>query len=117
MSQNETWKSRRDVALTFAGVLTPLIVAGLGGWFAYATKDSENRVRYVELAITQLRPLPSPETMALREWAIELLNDQAPVKLPASAKEQLRSSSLSATAPGGSLTFKGSGSGGEAFGR
>jgi len=55
---------------------------------------SANRVRYVELAISQLRTPPTAETSALRDWSIELLDSQAPVKLPPAAKQQLRSSAL-----------------------
>lgn len=54
-------------------------------------KNSESRVRYVDLAIEQLRAAPTPETTALREWAVELLDSQAPVKLSDAAKRQLMS--------------------------
>lgn len=77
-------------AALISSVAVPLVVAGIGAWYNINIKDSENRVRYVELAISQLRTPPTPETSALREWAVELLDSQAPVKLSPAAKLQLK---------------------------
>lgn len=100
------WEIRKDMALTFAAIATPLVVAFIGAWYNIAVKESENRVRYVELAISQLSAKPSPETAALRNWTIDLLDSQSPVKLTPEAKDQLRSQALaiSATARGASLS-------------
>jgi predicted aconitase len=81
-----------------------LAIAWVGGTYNASIKDSENRIRYVELAIEQLRSPPTPETTALREWAVELLDSQSPVKLSPAAKAQLKSNSLlSATAAGAAI--------------
>ncbi len=94
----------RSLAPIVASVAVPLAIAWVGGTYNASIKDSENRIRYVELAIEQLRSPPTPETTALREWAVELLDSQSPVKLSPAAKAQLKSNSLlSATAAGAAI--------------
>lgn len=90
-------------AALFSSVAVPLTIAGIGAWYNVNIKDSENRVRYVELAIAQLRTPPTPETSALREWAVELLDSQAPVKLSPAAKLQLKSNPLSVQLSGAAV--------------
>lgn len=104
--EQSTWEIRKDKALTFAAIATPMVVAFIGAWYNLAIKESENRVRYVELAISQLSAKPSPETAALRNWAIDLLDRQSPVGLTPEAKDQLRSQALviSMTATGAALS-------------
>lgn len=74
---------------TLGNLALPIVVAAIGAWYNINVKDSENRVRYVELAIAQLRSPPSAETSALRSWAIDLLDSQAPIHLTQEAKRQL----------------------------
>lgn len=104
--EKSTWEVRKDMALTFAAIATPLIVASIGAWYSIVIKESDNRVRYVELAISQLSGKPAPETAALRNWAIDLLDSQSPVKLSPEARAQLRSQALviSGTANGVTLS-------------
>lgn len=90
-------------AALFTSVAVPLVIAGIGAWYNVNVKDSENRVRYVELAIAQLRTPPTPETSALREWAVEMLDSQAPVKLSPAAKLQLKSNPLSVQLSGAAV--------------
>lgn len=77
-------------------VALPVVVAVIGGAYTWSAKQSENQVRYVELAVAQLRSPPTPESTALREWAVDLLDSQAPVKLSAAARAQLMSTPLAA---------------------
>ena len=86
----DQWTIVRSVG----AIMLPLVVAAVGGAYALAAKQSENQVRYVELAITQLRSAPTSESAALRDWAIELLDSQSPVKLSAAARAQLKSAPL-----------------------
>lgn len=109
ISLKDQWEIRKDKALTFAGIATPLIVAVIGGMYNANIKESDNRIRYVELAITQLRTAPSTETAALRAWAVELLASQSPIPLPPAAKEQLKANSLSAIVASGTGVSSGSG--------
>lgn len=89
--QKPDWTAK---VVAISSIFVPLVIAGIGAWYNISMKDSENRVRYVELAIEQLRAVPTPETIALREWAVELLDSQAPVKLSDAAKHQLMSNPL-----------------------
>ena len=113
----DIWEILHSLAPMVASIAVPLVIAWVAATYNASIKDSENRLRYVELAIAQLRTPPTPETAALREWAVELLDSQSPVKLSTAAKAQLKSGALplviSATAPGGVFISKGSGSGGE----
>lgn len=84
----------KDVALIVASIAVPLVIAWVGGEYNARIKEAENRIRYVELAISQLRSTPTPETTALREWAVELLDSQSPIKLSEAAKTQLKSYAL-----------------------
>lgn len=75
-------------------VAVPVTIAWVGAAYNANVKDSENRIRYVERAIAQLRSPPTQGTASLREWAVELLDSQAPVKLSPAAKLQLRANQL-----------------------
>lgn len=111
----------KELSLIVSAIAIPIVVAKIGGDVNSALKESENRIRYVELAINQLRSPPSPETAALRDWAVELLDAQSPVKLSEEVKAQLKSKALalpvSAEAFGGVGVSVGSGSGGDARGK
>jgi hypothetical protein len=90
-SRAADWPARATAGLALvASLVVPIAVAWVGGRFNESIKESENRVRYVELAIAQLRAAPATDTSALRDWAIELLDSQAPVKLSGEAKAQLK---------------------------
>jgi len=97
------WDRLRALAPFIGSIAVPLAIAWVGGSYNASIKDSENRVRYVELAISQLRTAPTPETSALRDWAIELLDSQAPVKLSSTTKQQLKSSALSVQLSGAAV--------------
>lgn len=100
MSRNTTERIKefveiaRSIATTFAMIAVPIVIALIGGEYNKSVKESENRVRYVELAIAQLRTPPAPETAALRDWAVDLLDNQAPIKLSPTAKGQLKANAL-----------------------
>jgi hypothetical protein len=90
-----------------SSILVPLIVAYFGNKIATANKESENRVKYVELAVSILRTEPKPETKLLREWAVGLLDDQAPVKLSLDAKKQMLEQPLLGGVLSGNVTLDG----------
>ncbi len=105
--RKDMWEILRTLAAVFAsvaGITVPFLIAWIGAEYNQNIKDSENRVKYVELAIAQLHSPPSPETSALRDWAVELLDSQAPVKLSSAAKAQLKTNVLAGAA---SITGRG----------
>lgn len=94
-AKKDIWELLDVLARLVASIAIPVVIALVGSAYNASIKDAENRVRYVELAVAQLRASPTPETAALRSWAVDLLDSQAPVKLPTAAKEQLRTTALS----------------------
>lgn len=85
-SSKDWWDKFQIVS---SGLLVPLSIAAVGFYYGATQKDSENRVKYVEIAVQQLRAEPTPETAALRIWAVDLLEAHSPVKLPPEARDQL----------------------------
>lgn len=95
LGTKDPWDKMQALAALFASLLVPLAVAFVGNSYATAMKDAENKLKYVELAISILRADPSKESQALREWAVEVLSSQSVVPLSDAAKRQLRSTPLS----------------------
>lgn len=76
-----------DLLRTIAAVLVPIIVAWLGYSYTSAISNRETAVRFVELAIDILQENPvEGEREPLREWAIEVVNQNSVVKLSEEAK-------------------------------
>ncbi len=94
-SKKDTWDKMQALSALFASLLVPLAVAFVGNTYATAMKDAENKLRYVELAISILRADPSKESQALRGWAVEVLSSQSVVPISEDVKLQLRISPLS----------------------
>jgi hypothetical protein len=84
------------IAKIFSLVALPFVVA-VGGWqiqkqIAKNALDKE----YVSLAITILREKEEPgQTRPLRTWAVDLLNAHSPIKLSATASNDLESAKVS----------------------
>ena len=89
MSFKEFLEFAKPIFFILSTVAVPLLVAYYGNGISPANKKLENRVKYVELATAILRSKPKPDSQPLRNWAVELLDSQAPVRLSAAAKKQL----------------------------
>jgi hypothetical protein len=89
------WWARGLAVLALA---VPFVSALATSCSTERVKESDNRVRYVELAIGVLRTSPTPDTSAVREWAIDILNEHSTVKLSSAAKVQLKTHVLEAHA-------------------
>ena len=76
----------------FAALLGAL--AGFGGavatgWFAYASKDEELRVRLVEIAIGILEVDPSKTDLTpARGWAMDIIDQKSGVKFSAATEQR-----------------------------
>ena len=55
-----------------------------------AVQNSQKRVKYVEIAVRVLEQKPVPETVAIREWAINVMDEYSDVKIDEKMKEALR---------------------------
>jgi hypothetical protein len=86
----DVWDKMQAVAGLAASVLIPLAVAWVGNGYNKAIKDSENSVKYVELAITILRAEPTEGNESLKAWAVEVVNNHAAIKLSPEAQAELR---------------------------
>ncbi len=109
MTLKEALELVQPIAVILSSVAVPLVVAYFGNSITIANKDSENRVKYVELAVSVLKADPKPESHALRAWAVDLLDSQAPTKLTSDARKQLqeRPLDLRPATLGGNATLDG----------
>ena len=67
-------------------------------------KESENRVKYLELAIGILRSPPSEDTENLRVWAIDVMDKYSEVSINQKMKQELAKKRI-IQIPGGSRSF------------
>ena len=96
MSENppkDRWDKLQILSIAIAGILIPAAIALAANMHGTSVQTAESRVHYLELAISILRDDPKPETNAIRDWAIELLDNQSRdlVPLTAEAKAELKS--------------------------
>jgi hypothetical protein len=89
MTLKEALEFVQPFAVILSSIVVPLLVAYFGNAMATANMYAENSVKYTELAISILRAQPGPESRPLREWAVDLLDARAPVKLSPAARAQL----------------------------
>jgi hypothetical protein len=84
-----------SVSRTFAIVAVPIVIA-VGGWLIQRRLQKQTISRdYVQLAVTILEnPDKDKVPDELREWAVDLLNENSPVKLSAEAKKLLKSGKI-----------------------
>lgn len=84
------WEKLKVVSLVTASLMVPLVVAYLGNAVSKDQKDKEIGVRYVELAVGILRTEPNPQTEALREWAVAVVDHYSQLPLSKAAREELK---------------------------
>jgi hypothetical protein len=79
----------------FSLAAVPLVL-GIGGWLIQRQlQDRSIRRDYVQLALTLLQnPDMAKVPPAIREWAVDLLNENAPTKLNPQAIQSLKSGSV-----------------------
>lgn len=87
----------RDWVAIFATILIPLAIAIVGYWVSSAIKESENRVKYIELAIGILEKPPSTDNENIRLWAIEVMDKYSEVPINEKMKLELTKSPIRAT--------------------
>lgn len=82
------------VSALAASIFIPLVVFFVGNSYSNSIKESEIKVRYVELAISILKSDFSEKNSELKDWAVKLLDNQSPVRLSEGAKSQLKNTPL-----------------------
>ena len=91
-----SWEKARVISSLIASVLIPVVIAIIGHAYTGALKQNEIGVRYVELAVGILAEQPKPDSqhLAVRKWAIEIINFYSAVPLSGSAIEELQENQI-----------------------
>jgi hypothetical protein len=92
--KKDVWDKMVPLSTLLASVLVPVVLAIVGNSYTSAMKQSENRVKYTELAMNILKEKPSSDTEALRGWAIEVVNQYSGVQMSDRAKTELSRTKL-----------------------
>lgn len=72
------------ISQIFSMIAIPVVLAAIGYWVQRGIQDQQIKRDYVNLAISLLVPKKEGEvqtTPELKDWAVKLLNDSAPIKL------------------------------------
>ncbi|MFZ4287534.1 hypothetical protein [Variovorax sp. HJSM1_2] len=95
MQNNKTILDQVEQASKIVGsVAVPLLVA-LFGWLIQQQLASQTVSRdYVQLAVSILKEPKKEDDQQLREWAVELLNRHAPIKLGESVSQKLQAGDI-----------------------
>ena len=90
-----------DMALGFGALAIPIVIHFSASNYANSLKEREIGVRYVELAINILREDPNKQNAKeLRRWAIDVINENASIKLSANAIKDLMDRKLAPKSDG-----------------
>ena len=86
----DVWDKVQTGSVLIASITIPLVALVVGNLVSTSQKESENRIKYTEIAVSILRTEPTDSTTALREWAVEILAVHSAVPLSPAAKEELK---------------------------
>jgi len=92
----DTWLDTAGKLSQMFSIAAIPLVLGVGGWLIQRQlQDQSIRRDYVQLALTLLQnPDIAKVPPQIREWAVDLLNENSPTKLNAQAIESLKSGSV-----------------------
>ena len=92
--QKDNWDKLKVASGFMASVLVPLVIAFVGNRYSSALKESENRLRYTELAIEILIEPPTGTSKNIRGWAIDVVNKYAGVPIDEKTKREMLKSPI-----------------------
>ena len=79
------WEKAKILSVLIASIVIPIVIAFIGNAYTKSIKNNEINIRYVELAINILNEPPETEgefeNLALRSWAIEIINNYSEIPL------------------------------------
>jgi hypothetical protein len=75
-------------------IAVPVIFLILGLSINNSYKERDVRQKYIEIAVGILSNKPSPDTLSLRNWAINTINHNAETKMTTEVKEFLKQNPL-----------------------
>jgi hypothetical protein len=84
-----------SVSKILAAVAIPFAIA-IGGWWIQSFQNTQSVSKdYVNMALSLLQKKPeNDQERELRDWAVDLLDNNAPTKLPPKTKRDLKSGEL-----------------------
>ena len=85
-----SWQKAKILSMLLASVLVPVAIATVGHFINSAIKKNELELKYIEMAIEILRDRPNDNNTNIREWAINIVNEYAEVKLSPEARNELK---------------------------
>ncbi|MCX7156776.1 MAG: hypothetical protein NTW45_10095 [Rhodocyclales bacterium] len=99
--RNNIWPKVSAVGSVLSGTLIPLVIAYAANHVATTMKESENEIKFIEIATSIIREEPKENTSALRAWAVDVLvKNSKSVPLSASAQQQLKETRIAVSAYG-----------------
>lgn len=87
--KKDNWEKLSSLSAIIASIFIPIAVVLIGNMYTSALKESETRVRYVELAVEILKEKPSGKKDNLRKWAVDLINNYSEIEIDAQTREEL----------------------------
>ncbi len=105
-SSKDHWDKIASVGALVSGILIPLAIALAGNHLSATLKESENKLKYIEIAASLIREEPKPENAALRDWAIDILakhSTTVPLSPEAQAELKVRRVPISASGWGNTI--------------
>ena len=82
----DNWDKIRIIGI----LLIPIILAILGWNVDNSFKESDIKMKYIEIAIDILRDKPKEETTSLRLWAMKVISQYSLVKFDDNALNELK---------------------------
>ena len=90
----DQWDKLKIVSGLIASLLVPIVIAFVGNEYSSALKESENRLRYTELAIEILNEPPTGSNKNIRGWAIDVVNKYSGVPIDEKTKLEMLESPI-----------------------
>jgi hypothetical protein len=90
--KKDGWDKLRIIATTvgaLGAVAIPIVVAIVGSEVNTSLKERDIDVQMIELAVSILQQEPSPDTEALRDWAVRMVDKHSGEPLSEEAKLEL----------------------------
>ena len=92
--QKDKWDKLKISSAFVAAVLVPIVIAFAGNEYSSAIKESENRLRYTELAIEILTEKPTSTNQNIRGWAVDVINKYSDVPIDEKTKKEMLESPI-----------------------
>lgn len=90
----DQWDKLKVMSGLLASLLVPVVIAFVGNEYSSALKESENRLRYTELAIEILNEPPTGTNKNIRGWAIDVVNKYSGVPIDEQTKKEMLESPI-----------------------